>query len=231
MKNEKEIKKLEKAVQDINKRIDKLKEDKLELNNWYKNGNLLFYVTQIHDRQTYGYGFDHGEWDKIEDTMAGGWTFELDKDNVPATNEEVEAALIAEAKKRYKKRIKINYIDTGASSNVYRLDGFMFNSKENALFGTGKCENFSDVIFDKGQWAEIIEEPKVVINGYEMRQSTRKVTFGCAKFDKYWLERLLEACEKMKKNYSTNRHPTIITLDSGVEITVKQLQEIVDNLK
>ena len=83
-------------------------------------------------------------------------------------------------------------------------------------------------IYRDGKWAEIIEEPKVLINGYEMKQDGDIISFGCAKFDIHQLQRWEYF---INREYKSNRKIKSIKLDSGIEITVKQLKEIVDNSK
>jgi len=245
MKNEKEIKKLEKAVEDINKRIDKLKEDKpkFEVGKWYKHGKLsIFCFVKENGLGVNGYGFNPDGWCD-DNTWSKNWEI------TSATNEEVEAALIAEAKKRgfkegvivdlssinpdWQTRTKIN----GSSRYLSAYDNDDNDDYNNALV-FGAC-----YIFSKGQWAEIIEEPKAVINGYEMEQEGDLIKFGCDKFNKEFFKALNSDLDYLNGGcdaggvlhrgiqIDNNRKIKLITLDSGVEITVKQLQEIVDNIK
>jgi hypothetical protein len=225
MKNEKEIKKLKKAVEDINKRIDKLKEEKtkIEVNKWYKWGEVFIYVTSLPIGKLKGYGLDEGKWFDIRNDSTY-WGFDTDNNFIPATNEEVEAALIAEAKKRgFKEGVKFNCAHNNrvgdAGEKFYFTD---FKDHPVNLF----CGD--EWIFFKGQWAEIIKEPKVVINGYEMKQEGSRVKFGCAELDADRLKDIIHTINRFNEATAcSNRNIKSITLDSGVEITVKQLQEIV----
>ena len=237
MKNEKEIKKLEKAVEDINKRIDKLKEEKhrFEVGKWYKWGEFFIYVTSLPNGKLKGYGLDEGEWfDNRNDSTY--WGFDIDANFILADQETVEAALIAEAKKRgFKKGVKFkrkSAIHVGYTEGIIGCShGFQNTYKSHIkTLEFGGC-----YIFQNGQWAEIIEEPKVVINGYEMKQEGDIVSFGCAKFDKSFIKDAQDSIRILNdaENYGDkqNRNIKSITLDSGVEMTVKQLKEIVGNLK
>ena len=89
-------------------------------------------------------------------------------------------------------------------------------------------------IFTDGKWATIIDTP-LTINGYEMKQEGDRISFGCAKFYKPDLKRLLIACGFVSNCSVTgdvyNRQIKSITLDSNVTITVKELQEIVDKIE
>jgi hypothetical protein len=225
MKNEKEIKKLEKAVEDINKRIDKLKEGepKIESGKWYIGINdQPIFLTEFKKIEgwVYCYGFDKdGDWfNEYNNSMRNQTaTSNIKK---PATNEEVEAALIAEAKKRYKKGCIVSSMDTGKSWKIYGKYWMQGNS----------LANDACTVFKNGVWSEVLKEPNIIINNYEMRQEGDIVSFGCAKFYRLDLTRLLTAVGLVtSKPY--NRKIESIKLDSGVEVTVKQLGEIVDNLK
>lgn len=234
-----ELEKLEKAKQDIQDKIDKLKsEPKLETGKWYKNESQLFCLTKLHGGQTYGYGFQNEEWKVFEDTSIGGWTFDNERTNKPATNEEVEAALIKEAKKRGFKSgalIKSKYdvwLKEGGVRFEYKNKTLIMHSERSSTPNDGYVSKNGGhlTIFSNGKWAEIIQEPKVVINGYEMKQEGGMVKFGCAEFNEEFFIEIKKGIYDSNCNYS-NRKIKSITLDSGVEITVKQLEEIVKNIK
>ena len=77
--------------------------------------------------------------------------------------------------------------------------------------------------------AQIEALPKVFIGGYEMKQDGDIISFGCACFHRYdlkdWYGYL---CDKRE---ATNRTVKSITLDSGVEISLLLLKEIVENIE
>lgn len=227
-RNRTEIDELKKEISKLNKKIEKLEnkeEPKFEVGKWYKGvkrKNIIAYCERLYERGFYGYGFDdNGVW------SANDLWLENADDPLEATKEEVEEALIKEAKRRgFKDGIKFV---SSKSSLKGRINTSSFNYLEdcNELC----CLDYSgqtDSIFHNGKWAEIIEG--VTINGHEMKQEGDIVSFGCAKFHKvdlrYWERTLTEKLEPVG-----NRKIKSITLDSGVEITVEQLEEIVDNLK
>ena len=82
--------------------------------------------------------------------------------NRKATNEEIETALISEAKKiGYKKGVKCSF---GMANEKRRLETNDFKlSTDNELFVKRFNSTTSDIIFKDGKWAEIIpEETKVI---------------------------------------------------------------------
>ena len=234
---DKKIKKIEsgieeaqKGIEALQKQLNELKEPKFEVGKWYKfkdNSNWLIFASKLKDGN---YGFNrNGDWS----TTLG----HLYKDQyIRATDQEVETALVAEAKRRgFKGGCNINnsMLDMCSNESCYP-DDCKFEYQTEMYKGFLSLGGM--MIFGNGQWAEIIESTDslhstVTINGYEMKQEGDVIAFGCAKFDKFWLQALCDACLKMKSNCQTNRHPTLITLDSGVEITVEDLKKICDNIK
>lgn len=129
------------------------KETELEVGKWYKtsSGNLFNYMGRSgkHINPDLVYGFTNKSID---------WVYEYDvticndKGLKPATKEEVEQALIAEAKKRgFKKGETVKY-PCGNGSSVF-LDGFKHEYREysNTFYF------YNLLVFEKGKWAEIIE--------------------------------------------------------------------------
>lgn len=216
--------KAEKKAQKIKEQLKELEQPELK-NGWYSNGSscLTYYDFYTGTR----YGFNYNSWcdgDDANDYFSKGF----DK---PATQEEVEAALIAEAKKR---GFKDEITDMGGFIGV---DGLKKHGKS---YMSGGYWSFSDntlrccgvPIFKDGKWAKIIEEPKVKINGYEMEQEDGIISFGCAKFFTNELKTLNQRLSSFNNTFAEqNRKIKSITLDSGVEITIQELKQIVDNIK
>ena len=93
--NEKAIKKIEKGISDLQEQLKKLKEPKLENGKWYRDRSFGNYLVCF-DESRSSYGFTRSNnWNEL-------LTIPTHDDHrlTPATNSEVEAALIAEAKKR-----------------------------------------------------------------------------------------------------------------------------------
>ena len=206
------------------------KEEKLEVGKWYKHpkSKFLAYYPNKDSFTCGGFGFD----------MGGDWSTSLGsrskKEYRPATDKEVEEALIAEAKRRgFKKGVRFACLSVCAGEETIIEDSFrIYQGKLRAT--TDGCTNWADV-FKDGQWAEIIEDKVPEINGYKMVVGGKSGRFGCARIYRHDIERLLIACGFTKKcgilNEKYNRTIKSITLDSGVTITVEELKEIVKHLE
>lgn len=132
-------------------------EIELEIGKWYKHNRFLLYIID----ETHWYGFDvSGAWNDYatyEDLMT-------DKDLLPATDKEVETALIAEAKKLKLSPKNIRNIScvcgfsNSKTQEYYTKEAeYFFESDINKLWLVGG--SFLDIcIFDNGKWAEIISE-------------------------------------------------------------------------
>lgn len=138
----------------------------LEVGKWYKRdtdeiGTFLFLEDKNEFHLT-GYGFCEGDWvgRDVEEEYKGwctmGWTL--------ATPEEVKSALVEEAKRRgFEKWNDQNVkcttgkivIPSGQAEKQY----FDFISEHNSLSLHGI------EVFDKGKWAEIIEQPQSILDG------------------------------------------------------------------
>lgn len=124
----------------------------LELNKWYKrSGELLVWNG---GKNTYGFCQDGG--------YCHDMLFSIATSAIPATKEEVETALIAEAKKKYTLGCKIKKLDNFyyGSSNliIYDLTKIEYEEDINQLSIKDK-EGYWICVFDNGKWAEIISEP------------------------------------------------------------------------
>jgi hypothetical protein len=110
---------------------------------WWKN-NLVYYNN---GEETYGF---------LDGTWSDNLLFSFLLGETPATDKEVETALIAEAKKRgfkegnYKGLEKL-YIDS-------KFTGWHYGSDLNKLYSAEEGDG-GDVIFHNGKWAEKIESP------------------------------------------------------------------------
>lgn len=121
----------------------------LELNKRYwdiRKTTLVFFDNK---NNSDFYGFSNGNW--------GFWSFSKgsNQDNaILATKEEVETALIAEAKKRgFKGKNYIKWYFDNVSFAISRPDLSSFNFENNTLFFAG------GIVYKDGKWAEIISEP------------------------------------------------------------------------
>lgn len=158
-------------MSEINKRIEaleaelqKLKNEvkpKFEVGKWYKlkesTGNAIACYQGIKS----GFGISGEMWFNNDN-----WTFPDEPENwIPATHQEVEEALIKEAKKRGFKegvRFKSNTPNVYGDTNHTMTDYVKFDFTENGLF-SGKGWIFKD-----GVWAEIVKDEPIKIGGYSV---------------------------------------------------------------
>jgi len=140
---------------------------KHQIGKWYKHKfGMLFCVTSINENGVlYGYGFDkNGSWfSSIEESSTECACNDVAKEyTTEATPQEVEQALIEEAKRRYKIGDVIKCFDKIESE----VKGTAFVFYNNCLFSNGDSFgnsgwfNTSGLIFKEGQWATIIEQDK-----------------------------------------------------------------------
>ena len=132
------------------------KEVKLEAGKWYKSlraEKTLFFMTSKDDCQFNGYGIQYD----------GNWTNNAfiikDKNRlIEATDQEVESALIDEAKKRgFKEGV---YFKTASftGNKFFITNSLKYNSEYNVISQSGAGEG---QIFNNGIWAKIIEVKKM----------------------------------------------------------------------
>lgn len=140
----------------IEKECSELFKSKLEVGKWYKHDLCLYYVTSIYNetKEYTAFGFDFvGVYQN--NSVFGKTTDYYLINCIPATEEEVKEAIIKEAKKiGFKSGVKIKSLLYGKS--ILNDYSYTFLFKDNELW-FGGC-----LIFKKGKWAEICEEPKKI---------------------------------------------------------------------
>ena len=157
-----EYKGLKKERKQLKKQLEEL--PKLEVGKWYKfDLSLMFVKNKPTNNNVIGYGFDG----------TGLWTdkyhyWESYKDNYrPATDKEVQTALIEEAKKiGFKEGVTANCFNNFKSQSDI---GFKFISIDNGLLFQNQC------IFLNGKWATIIKQKKVSISGDFTKEDLEKI--------------------------------------------------------
>ena len=141
---------------------DKRNKPKLEVGKWYKrNGYLMCFQSEdTHQRNSFkttGYGFDSDGW---RDKM---W-FNCPEDFTEATHQEVETALINEAKRRgFKEGVRFisamenRDIECDALSNNFKYHA------DKAHWGLTISGSNGASIFVKGKWATIISTKEITV--------------------------------------------------------------------
>jgi len=230
---EKEKQELEQRLKQINQELEK---PKFEIGKWYAmhiDNKTIGVINFQGDLKNKNYGFWRDKW-RTDLILDEGYGFKVR----PATHEEVEKALIKQWEKENKPFDNYTW---------HSPDGW--GGWKNRLYGLNKGGD-TVKLFDNGKWAKIIEEPKVILNGYEMQQDGEYIIFGCAKFHRFYLNQLFKWCktgsltwsvddqgnpfgatQMSKKEYPEVRRIKSITLDSGVEITIDEFEQIVDNIE
>ena len=121
---------------------------RLEVGKWYKHNKFLLYAID----DTHWYGFDHGaHW---EDNVS--YTNLLHDNYLQlATPEEVETALVNEAKRRgFKEGVKCISLLSPDGEEILKSD-FQFQSNNLWI----DSNEYKCCIFKNGKWATIINEP------------------------------------------------------------------------
>lgn len=225
---------IEAKIEKLQKKLKELETPKLEKGRWYKHdeGGVYYATSFSKVGSMFGYGVESdGDWYECISNNGIGCllnNYHTKECIRPATREEVESALIKEAKRRgYDKGVRISSV----YSDMYkgRILGDICVTETYQLWAdSDECANVQ--IFEDGKWAEIIEKSKVNINGYDMEVNGNEVKFGCAKFTDKQFKYLKHYLEGFSNFSESNRKINSITLDSGVEITVEQLKQICDEL-
>ncbi len=165
------LKELKTEKKQLKKQLESLPVLDAIIGNWYwaESGGCFGYLILLCDGSS---KYNSKYWitkDGEHIEYLGSFT----KLNRPATDKEVETALIKEAKKRYKKGDIIDYEGHKGKiiGSIYWASGSKCVSVETDN-NTRNNENFPLMI--KGKWAEIIEQPKTItLNGeYNKTQLT-----------------------------------------------------------
>lgn len=146
------------------------KQKELEVGKWYlftghqAEHKPLMFITSISGSIVKFRGFNFlGDWVDndhytLEDLKSYGYT--------EATPQEVESALIEEAKRRYKTVDKVKCLVPSYDIGVLEFEDFRYfhDDYNDTLWFRSKNTNFYIKVFDNGKWAEVIkpeEKPKV----------------------------------------------------------------------
>lgn len=165
------VKQLLDAVAEQNVRITKLEypprveKKELEVGKWYKGNvdfNSMIYITELENagsfNRIHGYGFKKSEWNDLCHLLSNT---EHEESLIEATSQEVESALIEEAKRRGYKVGNSKCLNDGKIWGFDGGQGFHFTMGDNLLFLD------ASVVFKNGIWATIIEQDKF----YELKEA------------------------------------------------------------
>lgn len=118
---------------------------------WERTKDVLLFITGFDGDKVKGYGIKNNDWFDNR-SISDYWGYKTDSYFVPATDKEVETALIAEAKRRgFKGHFKVKPL-WNSTYHFWSCSDNNIRFKNNTLF-------FSSAIFKDGKWAEILSEP------------------------------------------------------------------------
>jgi len=190
---------LKELIQIIAGEQEEVKE--LKVGKWYKHKTQkhLWFLKKIcigeYKNPHVAYGIDGaGNWSSSDNRCLYGDDFRL------ATNEEVLEALSKEAVKRgFKEGVKVTHVNKGNVGNFNVSEPFKLDSK-NYTFTSGMLFKNNICLFIDGKWAEIIEEPKSILDGtVAVSFSNQKQLEAICKYNK-----IEPSCsfKTISKNYS-----------------------------
>lgn len=146
----------------------------LEVGKWYKSSCSVFFVTKIENEKVYAYGINDGKW--LQD---GCFDIEFSKNDTEAAPQEVESALISEAKKRmYLNKLRLvkclcDFSEEPMQEYYNEIGALYYEKSVNKLWI--QDGSYLDIcIFDNGQWATIIHPEKMTLEQIE-KELGRKI--------------------------------------------------------
>ena len=217
---------LQSQIESLQKELDNYREG-YEMGVWYKcptKGKAMFRVVKSSQHSTLAYGLNYaGEW--LEDN---NWATPRPLEVVEATLAEVRTMLFKEAERRGFKE--------GVLHNTYDRSSSLYPCKGDLKMGWGRetyalhFQEGSGLIFLDGEWANIIDTNLPIINGYKLYIQGEFVEFGCARFHRNQLLKLYEWLKAFNLEKDSNRSIGSFTLNSGVSISLVELEVVVKYL-
>jgi hypothetical protein len=217
MSRKKEIKA---QIKELKKELNSIKDNVLKVGEWYKYGDFLLINPTNTDNKLKinAYGLNHNEW--FNDTSTNSSHLGNSISYVKATETEVFEALKKEA-------IKRGFVKGSSYKNQYKRTGvisdncWVFNFNRNTLSQVNNVlGNNVHYIFNNGVWAEIIEDKKPTINGYEMEIKGDYISFGCKKFS---IDQILGLYSDFNQHNITS-----FAIDNEYQVTISELEEVVN---
>jgi len=195
---------------------------------------------EIADRTLQWKSLDYDGLYFIEGHLGGSMVAEakrldiLDKWFTPVYEPEYKAGdwvvMINPEKSKYCENVKANgiYKVLGIKDNRLRLfvHSNMTEKDNNCYFSFGSVRLATP--------EEIKSVNVVEINGYKMKQSGSRISFGCAHFSVYQFDNIIHFNKQAghaEEGEKLNRKVKSITLDSGVTLTIEQIKKIIEHCK
>lgn len=213
MTTEEKINKLQAQIDELRKEV----KPKFEVGKWYKfKSGIVNY-----QNGEYGYGVWYDKWcDKI-------YFYGQEKAERPATDKEVEEALIKEAERRYSKAK--GYITSGRSWIVNEFHRYKYIEGALRLYADVTCvgsgnrfETGFNEVFRDGKWAEIIKDEPIKVGGVDC------VVDSCgAWFDKNqysWEE--INSLVRIFKNHSSQLKSINVGCSGQYNVDLELLEKI-----
>lgn len=217
MTTEEKINQLEAAFK---AQIDELRKEvkpKFEVGKWYtyNDSSHIFNITEIKNDKIYGYGH----------SPISGWTNVTEWYNskriIPATDKEVEEALIKEAERRgFKEGVKCHSFIHNRPLTIHGTEKKYLGGELNKLhYGTDTycCV----VVFEHGKWAEIIKDEPIKVGGYEIKKVVEKdgcyYKIGCKKI----ADTSVGSLNIIMKSYNFKK----VAFD-GIEVNLETIEKI-----
>jgi hypothetical protein len=202
MSRKKEIKA---QIKELKKELNSIKYNGLKVGEWYKESDSFLFCFNGKFGNSTNYGFN-----KIGVFRQELGVHRLDR-YTKATETEVFKALKKEAIKRgFKEGVTVRSV----KNSEYKVDNNTFKWDGEYLWLS------SITIFKDGKWAEIIEDKKPTICGYEMKINGDYISFRCKKF----------STDQILGLYSHfNQHNiTSFAIDNEYQVTISELKEVVN---
>lgn len=239
----KKIEEIESKIKDLLKEVESLKqqEHKFEVGKWYYskifNDEWLVNFKEIKGDDLFSNSaiclgatptwYNASEWGSYSDCKVFR----------PATTQEVEEALIKEAKKRgFKEGVRfkalnqemmVPVVNFSSIDNELKFMRMSFRLNKindlNTLLVSCNDSRNNGIIFHNGQWAEIIKEDKIMIAGHEVKFRTDgAVDVGCKTIHEIELRNISDLMKRCGFTW--------IQFDKEHTVNIETIDKILDKL-
>jgi len=223
--NMRKIEEIESQIKDLLKEVESLKkqEPKFEAGKWYvvtsvNNYKYLFNYQSTTNNQYIGFGYNY----KLESWITSPLMETNQLQSItPATPSEIETALIAEAKRR------------GFKDNLIIKDA-KYKEKSPPQFGHYRyiadqdgLTNDMSWVYYQGQWAEIIQEDKIMIGDAIAEFRDGGVWFNRHQYSKKELQSLVEIFD----NHADQIKSINVGCNGQYKVDYDMLNKLLNNCK